>query len=163
MISWILIIFDMILGTGVPVWRNSSCVAAYRFLPAPSVSPPPPSSSAAPQEWYRPNSADYVQSRCPFPRPPSWKSWPPAQIRSTNCKFYLGHCSTTFLNKKQIFFYLKLRQQFFSHRGGSRIIFPGLSSFEDLVNVHFLHSRTGNDMLLQSILDKKGDNVQFCI
>lgn len=39
------------------------------------------------------------------------------------------------------FLYLELRQQFFSHCGGSRVILSGLSSFEDLINVHFLQSR----------------------
>lgn len=59
-----------------------------------------------------------------------------------------------FLKIQTIFiFYLELRQQFFSHCGGSRIIFPGLSAFEDLIDVHFLQSTTG--MLCHCISENK--------
>lgn len=89
--------------TCIPVWHNSSYVATNRFPPAPSVSPPPPSSSSAPQEWFHPNCDDYAQSRCLFPPLPSWKSWPPAQVRQTTGNVNL------FKNKMQqtpILFYL---------------------------------------------------------
>lgn len=75
--------------TGLPVWHSSSCVATNRFPLAPSASLPPPSFSSAPQEWYRPSYADYVQSQCLFPLLPSWRSWQPAQMRSAFFRAYL--------------------------------------------------------------------------
>lgn len=39
--------------------------------------------------------------------------------------------------------YLELRQQFFSYCGRSRVILSGFSSFEDLINIHFLQNTKG--------------------
>ena len=51
------------------------------------------------------------------------------------------------LKKKCFQFYLELRQKFFSHSGGSRVILPGLCPFEDLINIHFLESRRLHEIL----------------